>query len=97
MKGKRSNFDHWRKLPFLQGNSCIGKSENIICEACEYVDTFLQLNPAIAVITNLEADHLDYFKTLDNVIASFRKFSEKTSKVLIVNGDDENIKKQYVV
>ncbi len=81
------------KLPFLQGNSCIGKSENIICEACEYVDTFLQLNPAIAVITNLEADHLDYFKTLDNVIASFRKFSEKTSKVLIVNGDDENIKK----
>lgn len=81
------------KLPFLNGNSCIGKSQNMICEACEYVDTFLQLSPAVSIITNIDADHLDYFKTLDNVIASFRKFSKKTSKVLIVNGDDKNIKK----
>ena len=81
------------KLPLLKGNSSIGKSEYMICEACEYVDTFLHLHPAISVITNIEADHLDYFKTLDNILASFKKFADQTKKALIVNGDDENIKK----
>lgn len=81
------------KLSLLKGNSSIGKSENMICEACEYVDTFLHLHPAISVITNIEADHLDYFKTLDNIISSFKKFASQTKKALIVNGDDENIKK----
>lgn len=78
------------KLPFINGNSCCGNSDTIICEACEYVDSFLQINPAIAVITNVEADHLDYFGTLENVINSFNKFAQKANKLVVINGDDEN-------
>lgn len=77
-------------LAFIGGNSRTGKSETMVCEACEYVDTFLELDPAISVITNVEADHLDYFKTFDRVIESFNKFANKTKKLLVVNGDDEN-------
>lgn len=78
------------KLPFLGGNSHVGKSDIIICEACEYVDTFLQLTPAISVILNIDADHLDYFKNLDNIKKSFNKFSKQTTKLLVINGDDQN-------
>ncbi len=78
------------KLPFFNGNSRVGKSETIVCEACEYVDSFLQITPSIAVITNIEADHLDYFKTLDNVIKSFNKFAQKATECVFLNGDDEN-------
>lgn len=78
------------KLQFIGGNGKIGKSEDMICEACEYVDTFLELYPNMSVILNVDADHLDYFKNLDNIIASFNKFSKQTKSVLVVNGDDEN-------
>ena len=81
------------KLPYIGGNGRVGKSEIIICEACEYVDTFLQLTPAISIILNIDADHLDYFKTVDNIIKSFHQFSTQTSRVLIVNGDDANTRK----
>ena len=81
------------KLPFIGGNGRVGKSGTIICEACEYVDTFLQLYPEISVILNIDADHLDYFGTLDNIIKSFNQFSKQTSKTLIVNGDDSNAMK----
>lgn len=77
-------------LPFIKGNSRIGKSQTIICEACEYVDSFLQLNPSISVILNVDADHLDYFKTFDRLKKSFHKFAEQTNKAIIVNGDDKN-------
>ena len=78
------------KLPFFYGNSRVGNSETIVCEACEYVDSFLAITPSIAVITNVEADHLDYFKTLDNVISSFHKFAQRATGCVFVNGDDEN-------
>lgn len=78
------------KLPFIGGNGRVGKSENMVCEACEYVDTFLQLHPTISVILNIDADHLDYFGTLDNIVKSFRQFSLQTSKRIIVNGNDAN-------
>jgi UDP-N-acetylmuramate--alanine ligase len=78
------------KLPFIGGNGRVGKSDTIVCEACEYVDTFLQLNPAISVILNIDADHLDYFGTVENIIKSFHQFAEQTTKVLVVNGDDDN-------
>ena len=77
------------KLPLIGGNGRVGKSQNMVCEACEYVDTFLQLHPAVSVILNLEADHLDYFGTLENIIKSFNKFSHQTSKTIVVNGDDK--------
>lgn len=78
------------KLPLIGGNGRVGNSGTIVCEACEYVDTFLQLNPEISVILNIDADHLDYFGTVDNIIKSFRQFAKQTSKTLIVNGDDAN-------
>ncbi len=78
------------KLPFIGGNGRVGKTDTIVCEACEYVDTFLQLNPAISVILNVDADHLDYFGTLENIIKSFHQFAKQTTKALIVNGDDKN-------
>lgn len=78
------------KLPFIGGNSRIGKSDIIVCEACEYVDTFLHIYPAVTVILNVDEDHLDYFGTLDRIKQSFTKFADQTSDTLVVNGDDEN-------
>ena len=78
------------KLNLIGGNGRAGKSDTIVCEACEYVDTFLQMTPAISVILNIDEDHLDYFGSLDNIIRSFHQFAEQTSETIIVNGDDEN-------
>lgn len=81
------------KLPLIGGNGRVGLSEIIVVEACEYVDTFLQLYPAVSVILNIDADHLDYFGTLDNIIKSFNKFANQTSEAVIVNGDSESAMK----
>jgi UDP-N-acetylmuramate--alanine ligase len=78
------------KLPFIGGNSRVGNSELMVCEACEFVDSFLELHPAISLILNIDTDHLDYFKTLDNLIAHFTMFTGITSETVIYNGDDAN-------
>lgn len=78
------------KLELIGGSGRVGSSENMICEACEYVDTFLKLSPDVAVILNIDCDHMEYFKTLDNLIASFRTFAKMATKMVIVNGDDVN-------
>lgn len=78
------------KLPLIGGNGRVGKSEVMVCEACEFVDTFLKLAPDTTVILNIDEDHMDYFKTMDNLIASFHRFCEMTTHSLIVNGDDSN-------
>lgn len=78
------------KLPAIHGGGRIGKSNTMVCEACEFVDTFLKLHPDIAILLNIDADHLDYFKTMENLIASFHKFASKASRVVIANGDDKN-------
>lgn len=76
------------KLPLIGSNSRVGKSDYFVCEACEYVDSFLQMYPVVSVILNIDADHLDYFKTVENIVKSFHKFAEQTSRTLVVNGDD---------
>lgn len=81
------------KLEAIGGNGRVGNSQYMICESCEYKDTFLQLNPDVAVILNIEEDHLEYFKNLENIIASFHKFAALASKSIIINGDDENTRK----
>ena len=58
----------------LQSNFRIGNSQYFIAEACEYSDSFLHFHPKVSVITNIEAEHLDYFKDLDAIHASFQKF-----------------------
>ena len=81
------------KLPCIGGSGIAGKSDTLVCESCEFEDHFLKLSPDISVILNIDADHLDYFGTLENIMKSFRKFAEMTSKVLILNGSDENTMK----
>lgn len=81
------------KLPLIGGSGRDGKSDIMVCESCEYVDTFLHLEPDIAVILNIDQDHMEYFKTLERLIASFRRFAELATQSLIVNGDDENTRK----
>ncbi|MCI1964762.1 MAG: UDP-N-acetylmuramate--L-alanine ligase [Oscillospiraceae bacterium] len=81
------------KLPLIKGNGRVGHSDTIVCEACEYVDTFLQLYPSISVILNIDNDHLDYFGTVENTIHSFHRFAEQTSQLIVANGDNENTKK----
>lgn len=78
------------KLPYIGGNSTVGKSDIMVCEACEYVDSFLELHPYISVILNIDADHLDYFKNLDNIKKSFNKFAHQTSNLIVYNGDNVN-------
>ena len=78
------------KLPLTDSYGLAGNSEHMVCEACEFKDTFLDLFPDTAVILNIDADHLDYFGTLENIIKSFNKFSLKATKSIIYNGDDEN-------
>lgn len=78
------------KLPAIGGSGRAGKSDIMVCEACEFVDTFLRLYPDVAVILNVDADHLEYFKTLDNIKKSFIKFANNATKAIIYNGDDEN-------
>ena len=78
------------KLPLTGSNGMVGHSEHMVCEACEFVDTFLDLSPDIAVILNVDEDHLDYFKTFDNLKKSFTKFASMATKKIIFNGDDLN-------
>ncbi len=78
------------KLALIGGSGRVGSSQNMVCEACEYVDTFLKLSPDIAVILNIDCDHMEYFKTLDNLISSFRTFANMATNKIIFNGDDEN-------
>ena len=79
------------KLPIINSNCRVGKSDTIICEACEYVDTFLQLHPAVSLILNIEPDHLDYFKTLGNIVKSFRQFAVQTDRLLVVNAANQSV------
>ena len=90
MAGKDPTAVIGGKLPLIDSHGRTGNSETMVCEACEFVDTFLDLSPDVAVILNIDEDHLDYFKTLDNIIKSFHKFSLLTTNTLIYNGDDEN-------
>ncbi|MDD6043159.1 MAG: UDP-N-acetylmuramate--L-alanine ligase [Eubacteriaceae bacterium] len=62
-------------LAEIGGNVKVGKSEFFVTEACEYRDSFLQLRPRIEVILNIDSDHLDYFKDIDHIVSSFRKFT----------------------
>lgn len=75
---------------FPYGNLRVGKSKLLIVEACEYEEHFLELQPQGLIITNIEADHLDYFKNLDNIKQAFRKLINLLPEdgILVLNNDD---------
>ena len=79
-------------LSTIGGNVRIGNSEHFITEACEYVDSFLNFNPLISIVLNIEEDHLDYFSGIEEIKASFNKFGKLLPEegYFIVNGDNEN-------
>ena len=61
------------KLPLTGTNGRVGSSDILVCESCEYKDTFLDLYPDVSVILNVDKDHMEYFKTLENLERSFHK------------------------
>ena len=78
-----------------QGSNFVaGKSEYFVVEACEYKKSFLNLNPKIIVITNIDNDHLDYYGNLENVKKAFGEFAAKLPKegYLVCDPNDENLK-----
>ncbi len=71
-------------LKSQNSNFVLGEKKYFITEACEYKDNFLKLNPTISIILNVEPEHLDYFKTFENVQSSFEKFAQN-SQFLVCN------------
>lgn len=78
-------------LKQINGNYRVGKSDFFIIEACEYCDSFLNFKQESAIVTNIDDDHLDYFKNMDNIIKSFKKYVSllPSSGYLVINQDDE--------
>ena len=78
---------------FKNSNFRSGKSKYLIIEACEHEQAFLNYWPKIIVLTNIEKEHLDYYKNLNNILKAFEKFVKHLQKdgILVVNGDDRNI------
>ena len=79
-------------LPLLNAGHRVGHGNVIVMEACEYYNSFLSFHPTVAVILNIEADHLDFFKDLYDVENSFRQFAERVPQdgYIVANYDDLN-------
>ena len=79
-------------LPLLGAGYRVGHGDTIILESCEYCNSFLSFFPTVAVILNIEADHLDFFKDLDDVEHSFRAFADRVPEngLIVANADDVN-------
>lgn len=79
-------------LPAIGGTLRIGAHDCFIAESCEYTNSFLSFHPTVAVILNVDADHLDFFKDIDDIIHSFHKFCELVPEngALVVNRDSAN-------
>ncbi len=77
-------------LPLLHAGYRVGKGDTIILESCEYCNSFLSFFPTVAVILNVEEDHLDFFKDLHDIQRSFRQFAELVPEAgsVIVNADN---------
>lgn len=79
-------------LKAIDGNYRIGNSDHFIIEACEYVESFLKFSPKAEIILNIDNDHLDYFKTFENIKNAFIKYVKllPDDGLLVTNGDDKN-------
>ena len=80
-------------LKAIGGNIKVGKSELFVTEACEYTNSFLHFFPKISVILNIDEDHLDFFKDLDDIRCSFHRFAKLLPKdgTLIINGNIDKL------
>lgn len=84
-------------LDVIGGNIRVGKSDYFITEACEYTNSYHSFKPYISIILNVDADHLDFFKDINDIAQSFKTFAEILPKdgLLVVNGDMEH--KDFIV
>ena len=75
-------------LKAIEGNIRVGGPDLFITEACEYTNSFLHFHPKYSIITSVEAEHLDFFKDIDDIRRSFHEFAGNTAHdgVLIING-----------
>lgn len=78
------------KLASIGGSGRVGSGEYMTCEACEFRNTYLSIYPYIALILNIDEDHLEFFGNIDNIISSFTEFATHAKGFVIANGDDEN-------
>lgn len=80
-------------LPSINGNLRMGNSGNFITEACEYTNSFLSFAPTIEIILNIEEDHMDFFKDLDDIRNSFKQYVNLLPEhgLLVINGDIPNV------
>lgn len=80
-------------LPCIHGNIRTGASQTFLTEACEYTNSFLDFFPTIGVILNIEEDHMDFFKDLEDIRNSFHLFARKIPKdgLLIINGNIDRL------
>ena len=90
--GKDPSIQVGADLSQINGNYKVGNSEHFIIESCEYVESFLKFSPKSEIILNIDNDHLDYFKTFENVKNAFIKYVKllPDDGILVVNGDDKN-------
>lgn len=79
-------------LPAIGGTLRIGAHDCFIAESCEYTNSFLSFHPTVAVVLNVDADHLDFFKDIDDIIHSFHRFCELVPEngAIVVNHDSAN-------
>lgn len=80
-------------LPSIGGNFRVGAKDYFVTEACEYTNSFLSFFPKISIILNVDADHLDFFKDIDDIRNSFKRFAKLLPKdgTLIINGETPGI------
>lgn len=76
------------KLPLIKGYGKSGGKDTIVIEACEYHNTFLELKPDTAVLLNVDDDHLEFFKSMENLKKAFRQFCSQATGAVLYNGDD---------
>ncbi len=83
------------ELDLIGGNICCGDGGCFVTEACEYTNSFLKFYPTVALITNIEEDHLDFFSGIDEICDSFKKFAQLTQNkgCVIAMWDDKNVRK----
>lgn len=89
--GKNPNVIVGTRVPFLDGkNYRVGKSNLFVLESCEYKEAFLHYKPDVLVITNVEPDHLDYYKTIDNYFKAFKEYLKnvKNGGLVVFDADD---------
>lgn len=93
--GKDATIHIGGVLPMIHSNVRLGHGDAFITEACEYVDSFLTLHPKFAIVLNIDADHLDYFKDIDHIYASFMRFVQPVPEdgCVIGCGDDKRTAK----